>query len=76
MTGIGPMTPLRRLAWSKRMTRTQLIEAAGLSRQTLYNIEDGKAISEDTILKLADVLDLSPLEVAAALAGAEQEAAA
>lgn len=69
MTGLGAMTPLRRICLSKGVSRRQLAEKAGLSRQTLYNIEAGQGFSDETIFKLADALEMDAVELAETLGG-------
>lgn len=79
MTGYGEMTPLRRLCLVHRTTRAALAKTAGLSLQTMYNIEaPGARVSDQTIIKIADALGVDPVYVADVLAGrieAERQAA-
>ncbi|MFP3976133.1 MAG: helix-turn-helix domain-containing protein [Dehalococcoidia bacterium] len=55
------MNELKRLRLAKRLTVSELSRRSGISRQTIYNLEDGHYHpSEDTVRKLATVLDRAP----------------
>lgn len=66
---LGEMTPLRLLCVKHRTDRSRLANAAGISRQTLYNIEAGKPYTLDTVHKIAEVLGEDFAYVRAVLAG-------
>jgi transcriptional regulator with XRE-family HTH domain len=76
VSGLGEMTPLRRLCIEKGITRRTAAARAGLNHQTVYNLEAGKW-SEATLAKLAPVFDMTPLELGEALGffGATEAAA-
>lgn len=60
------MTSLERIRLTQRMTREQLAEKAGVSKDTIRNIEIGRNRATDaTLIKLADALDVSPLDLRA-----------
>lgn len=64
--------PLLRLRYERRMSRSDLADAAGLSLRTIRNIEErDNEPQEDTLFKLADALGMEPVDLAAALAGDE-----
>lgn len=44
----------------KGMTITDLAEATGVSRQTIYNIMGGRAFANDTLGKMAEALGTTP----------------
>ncbi|MFP3975753.1 MAG: helix-turn-helix domain-containing protein [Dehalococcoidia bacterium] len=55
------MNELKRLRLAKRLTVSELSRRSGISRQTIYNLEDGHYHpSEPTVRKLATVLDTAP----------------
>lgn len=65
---LGPMTPLRKLCIAKGLSRQQLGTLVGVSRQTIYNIDGGHAFPSDAVLlKMAEVLEIDALELAATI---------
>lgn len=72
MSGLGAMTPLRGLCAKHGTDRTSLARKAGMSRQTLYDIEAGKGYTLDTLHKIAATLGETPDYVQAVLEGKVQ----
>jgi transcriptional regulator with XRE-family HTH domain len=55
---------LERFRMSKRLTRAELATAAGVSVDTVSNIEEGRTRGNDsTLFKLSDALDCQPWEL-------------
>ncbi|MFP3880513.1 MAG: helix-turn-helix transcriptional regulator [Dehalococcoidia bacterium] len=55
------MNELKRLRLAKRLTVAELSRRSGISRQTIYNLEDGHYHpSESTVRKLARILNRAP----------------
>lgn len=57
------MTRLEQLRIDARLTRQELAKRAGVSLQTVINIEDGKGAQVDTLHKLAAPLKATPSEL-------------
>ena len=51
---------VRTLLLAKGMTVTDLADATGVSRQTIYNIMGGKPFTNDTLGKMAEALGTTP----------------
>lgn len=65
--GLGKMTPLRRLCWEHGLSRAGAAKRAGLSHQTVYNIEAGLPAAPATLAKLGEVFGMTVPELAARL---------
>lgn len=77
MTGLGAMTPLRRLCVERRITRAQLATEAGISLRQIYNIDSKVSRpTEATLFALAKVLEIEPIELAESLGLVEKSEAA
>lgn len=66
---LGLLTPLRLLCLQHGMTRRQVAELAGISVRTLYNIEGGHPIADETIVAIAAALGEPPIYVVNVLSG-------
>lgn len=70
------MTRLEQLRIDQGLTRQQLARKAGVSYQTVINIEEGKGAQVETLHKLAAPLGASPSELVRPAVWPAQESAA
>lgn len=58
------MSRLRQVRLGKRMTKDDLAKASGVSYKQINLIESGKTAPRDsTLFRLADALEVDPLEI-------------
>lgn len=70
------MTRLEQLRLDGRLSVQALAEKAGVTKQTIYNLEAGKSAQVDTLGKLADALGVQPSELLRDAVFPQTEAAA
>jgi transcriptional regulator with XRE-family HTH domain len=57
------MIRLQQLRIDKGLSVPALAERAGVTKQTIYNLEDGKSARVETLVALAEVLEARPSEL-------------